>query len=184
MSTILCRAMPFGELISLLEQLANDLEYIIQSLYAGLRFERLAEAGVDLPNCLEGRAFGVSGEVTWLPTGADVVRVTLAWDGTLPDSVDLAGWEPLSTPEDLEAQDIEDVYLWGTRRQDDPDRWFSQRTARAELMYPVSVPAGNDGFRVKARIRRYRDPETHDLVFWRLQGLEAVDSPEVLKSNG
>lgn len=179
MSSIYTHTMPGHALQALLAGLADSLAYLIQSLYSELQFVKLDGATLDLGNCLEGRAFGDAGEVAWWPDGYGSFRVVVAWDGGPPAT--LQGWGGATTS--LPEPQPDHVFLWGSR-MDTEMRWFDQRVARAQLRYPVDIPDGNDARRVRMVIVRYPDPETGELLHWRMSGLEPVDSHELIKQAG
>lgn len=175
MSSISAAILPQDDLQALLQGLADDLTYLIQSLYGELQFVKLAGATLDLNNCLEGRAFGPPGEVTWRPDGEGTFRVVVTWDSALPTALPEPVWSARALPEPQQ----ERLFLWGTRMGTER-RWFAQQVARARLEYPVDIAPGNDAFRVQMRIDRYLDPDTGELLHWRMRDLQPANSSQLL----
>ena len=177
MADIRSRRMSAKDLWPELQKLdCGSPSYLIQRLYGSISFDLLRPDLVDLTNCMDGRAFGASGEVTWQLLEGDSFRVCAVWDeGEMPGALAFADEHRLPACTELNPH-FSGIFLWGTRMGASvPPRWFAQQVASAKLYYPIGVGATVDqSYRVKTSIVRYTDPATGELVAWRMKGLELV----------
>lgn len=183
MADIRSDVMSAGDLRKALAALpSGTLGYLIQRLYGRIVFVTFSAEAICLGECMDGRAFGDAGEVTWQRLDNGQFQVCVVWDvGDLPHGFEGGCGLPYGAELTCECSSI---FLWGTRIEGQR-KWFEARVARAELAYPLPgfdplQPAIRPGYRVKATIVRYRDANG-ELVAWRMKGLKAVTKAEVSK---